>query len=483
MANFQHPFQRLQYVKRQSQDLSDVLVASAGLYLYSYAAADGQRLDVWPQHVAESTTAAASSSEGQSPPEKRRKLSTEFEGNKEKDTSNYKPTWSNIPLMVASSDGKYVVILTAEDKSIRVLELKNDGKLQELSSRTMPKRPSALALTPDNQTILVGDKFGDGYSMPLTPGEYVKTSSEKKLQAPAATNLTVHTKRNLESLEQQKREQQKRESATGEPAKEKTSLDFEHQVVLGHMSVLTDLISVSLSGRNYVLTADRDEHIRVSRGIPQVHIIEQYCLGHTSLISKLCIPSWAPNVLISGDADGQLFLWNWTEGQVLQQISLQDILQTPDIMVRGIQDVVLGTTDPVRIIVVSLEGSSQIVCFTIEGNALKFQDTVQLSGNSLDVVGADASGSVIVSVDAVREAGSTNTWRSSPNTTQALLQTFEARPGQNGLQFILLESPVASSINSSGTSDLSASLEAKKRKEIDDSMYTLGNLKKKKWDE
>lgn len=222
----------------------------------------------------------------------------------------------------------------------------------------MPKRPSALSLTPDGQTILCGDKFGDAYSLPLIPGEFVKRT-EAKLYQPAATSLTVHTKRNLESLEQQKRQAEKAKAAA-----EKASLDFEHQAILGHVSMLTDLISVSVPvdspesrARSYILTADRDEHIRVSRGLPQAHVIEQYCLGHTSVISKLCIPSWAPRVLISGGGDGCLLVWNWVEGQVLQKIVLDDVLGTQEVIVRGIWEISFEQpSGPMNAILVGLEG-------------------------------------------------------------------------------------------------------------------------------
>lgn len=218
----------------------------------------------------------------------------------------------------------------------------------------MPKRSSALALTPDGQSILSGDKFGDAYSMPLIPGEYVKVQRpEHKPSNPAATSLTVHTKRNLESLEQQLREAEKGPKRQ----EEKESLQFEHQLILGHVSMLLDLVSTSLptetGSRSYVLTADRDEHIRVSRGIPQSHVIEQYCLGHTSAISKLCIPSWAPGTLVSGDGDGNLFVWDWIKGQASQQISLGETLQKEDVAVRGIWAIAL---EHVKLLFVSLEG-------------------------------------------------------------------------------------------------------------------------------
>lgn len=378
-ASFQHPFQCLKYVERQSTGLSDLLITSAGSHIYSYAAASGQRISVWPANVASSTEIKSSEptdevvAEGQEPAEKKRKLSSSENQVEEK------PSWSNIPILVASSNGKFIVALTAEDKCVRVLSLNEDGVLHQLSARyvrllspgidrcsrassTMPKRPSAMSLTPNGNTILCGDKFGDVYLLPLIPsGDYVKTRSQTKPIKPAATSLTVHTKRNLGSLEQQMRQ-----AELSKNSEEKAVLNFEHQSILGHVSLLTDLVSVALPvdssrERSYILTADRDEHIRVSRGVPQAHVIEQFCLGHTSFISKLCVPSWAPELLVSGGGDKYLLLWNWIEGKVLQKVSLANSLaQTGEVAVRGIWGIplspVAGTTDPVKVILVGLEG-------------------------------------------------------------------------------------------------------------------------------
>lgn len=230
----------------------------------------------------------------------------------------------------------------------------------------MAKKPCSLDLTPDDQTILCADKFGDVYSLPLIPGEYVKPKTQAKKPKPVATTLTVHSKRNLRSLEQQHLHAERAEKAekVQEEVEEKTALNFEHQLILGHVSMLTDVIAVSLPGapgsrpRNYILTADRDEHIRVSRGIPQAHVIEQQCLGHTSLISKLCIPSWAPSVLISGGGDSHLLVWNWSAGQLHQSVPLSDSFQ--DAVISGIWGVSFdqpaGTTGSINIILIGLEG-------------------------------------------------------------------------------------------------------------------------------
>ncbi|KAJ5712876.1 tRNA (guanine-N(7)-)-methyltransferase non-catalytic subunit trm82 [Penicillium malachiteum] len=473
MASLQHPFQCLQVAKRGSQGLPDLLIATAGRYLYAYNATNGQRLDAWPQDVGsvtESTSSTVQTADAHAPPEKRRKLSSDSEVQEQKQTSNKKaPIWTVIPLVVTSSDGKYVIALTGEDKAIRVFELNIDGKFKELSSRVMPKRASALALTPDGQNIIIADKFGDVYSIPLIPGEYVKKVVEAKPIGPSATPLTVHTKGNLRTLEMQKLHAERTAKAIPQ---DDDKLNFEHHTIIGHVSVLTDLLAVSLSGRNYILTGDRDEHIRVSRGLPQAHVIENFCLGHPTMVTKLCIPSWAPHLLVSGDGAGNLFVWNWRQGQILQRISTQETLQS-EFMINGIWDI---SSDQANVILVSFEGSAQLLCYKLEEQGLQVQDTIQLSGNVLDLVGASSSGSVFVSVDTVREAGSIDSWKSSSG---APLESFQITLGADGIKLSATEDPVAANINVVGTSDLPADLNEKQKKEINTSLYNLDNLRKR----
>ena len=137
-------------------------------------------------------------------------------------------------------------------------------------------------------------------------------------------------------------------SATDQSAKSSPTLSFPHQLLLGHVSLLTDIVSLSLtyptsdpasnpnvgSGpipfegtRSYILTSDRDEHIRVSRGIPQAHIIENYCLGHGQFISRLHIPAWKPEVLISGGGDDAIFVWDWLTGEKREELDIRGRVQ------------------------------------------------------------------------------------------------------------------------------------------------------------
>jgi len=238
----------------------------------------------------------------------------------------------------------------------------------------MPKRPCALAITHDNSTIISADKFGDVYSLPLIPPETSESPRSTintpetlgKTFTPAANELTIHSQRNRKALENQRRQMNK--------SSEKSEPMFEHKLLLGHVSMLTDMALVTLRSRNYIITADRDEHIRVSRGIPQTHIIEGFCLGHTEFISGICIPADRPELLMSGGGDDELFVWEWESGNLVSKAELKKYASA------AMQDFDPGNrsdvpAEPLKIAVSgihhtrqSLNGSSQdIIVVTCEG--------------------------------------------------------------------------------------------------------------------
>lgn len=196
----------------------------------------------------------------------------------------------------------------------------------------MPKRPCAIQVTEDSKTIICGDKFGDVYSLPLHPStngtngaseqSQIAAAGNEKYYEPSATETTVHTKRNLKALQEQMRSKGKLIKSTKEPS------DFEHKLLLGHVSMLTDmqLVTSEVNGkhRRYIITCDRDEHIRISRSIPQAHVTENYCLGHAEFVNRIRhIP--ASNLLVSAGGDDWIGVWDWTTGQLLNRKDLRSI--------------------------------------------------------------------------------------------------------------------------------------------------------------
>ncbi|KAI7634531.1 hypothetical protein KC343_g2343 [Hortaea werneckii] len=322
-----HPYQCLASVTKAEQagGEGDVyLLAACGPKLLSVNPRQGQIVSAWPTDEAANVTSEGDPNDGERPAKKLKRGATP-------------PSSGSIIEITVSADQQHAVAVT-DDKVIRVFNVDVDGTLQELSQRTMPKRPCAIQVLPDNATIICGDKFGDVYSLPLIPTEPQDTADSsagaqdeqqqqqppieaKPTFKPTASNATVHTKRNRLALEAQ--QNQKNFSARKEPLK------FEHKLLLGHVSMLTDVVfathKVEGKERGFILTADRDEHVRISRGPPQSHVIEGFCLGHKDYVSKLCIIP-GTDMLVSGGGDEELFIWRWPECKLLRKYSLYGAL-------------------------------------------------------------------------------------------------------------------------------------------------------------
>lgn len=198
----------------------------------------------------------------------------------------------------------------------------------------MPKRPSSVVIGPDSQ-IICADKFGDVYSLPLIPTPASSspmpaassTSLPRPAYKPAANTFTVHSKRNLDALKRQQQQAAER-LAKGEEVKRPEGPDFELTLQLGHVSMLTAVLLAESEGRRYILTSDRDEHIRISRYLPQAHIIESFCLGHKDFVSSMAIPSARGDIVVSGGGDTEVFVWAWKTGRLLSKTGILSLAQT-----------------------------------------------------------------------------------------------------------------------------------------------------------
>lgn len=226
----------------------------------------------------------------------------------------------------------------------------------------MPKRPCSIVLTPDNKDILVADKFGDVYSVPLIAPEEPQQQSQppqptgQDVQAtpsppptakstttttpsffPQANEFTVHTKRNRQALLDQLSTRNNPNAHRGGTPR-RVDEAFERHLLLGHVSLLTAITlghdyssSSNSEPRRYIITADRDEHIRISRGTKeQAHVIEAFCLGHDEFVNRLCVPTStsssvaeaASQLLVSGGGDNDVFVWRWKQGQLVSRADL-----------------------------------------------------------------------------------------------------------------------------------------------------------------
>ncbi|KAI1382227.1 hypothetical protein F4677DRAFT_440027 [Hypoxylon crocopeplum] len=381
-------------------------------------------------------------------------------------------------LITATEDGSHVVAVTGQDKTLWVFEHDGKGTLKELSQRVVPKRPSSINITADGNTILSADKFGDVYSLPLIPQPTTEqtpstptTPSPAPASAfkPAANRFTVHSKRNLRALE----EQERLLLARAKDSAQREVPVFAHEPALGHVSMITALALAAHDGRAYIITADRDEHIRVSRGPPQAHVVEAYCLGHEAFVGALSVAAARPGMLVSGGGDDELFVWEWRAGRLLGKTDLLGLVRglvsdASKIAVSRLYSYDAGG----RCYVLAIcELVPAIFVFELlQDNALEHVQTLDLPGIPLDATvfsRSEESPRLVVAIDHLRsEAEGT---AESADQAQSLLLFERDETGgwahPRGIQDI-----------ADGNLDLS-------REELDKALYTVGNLRKTEFED
>ncbi|GAB5587702.1 hypothetical protein Unana1_02602 [Umbelopsis nana] len=178
--------------------------------------------------------------------------------------------------MTFSKDGS-LLATTGDDKELKVWDTE---AWTENSTRPVLKRINALHFTNDGTQVVEADKFGDVYSFPV--------------------------------------------ESTTDPTADKAEEAKKLKPLVGHVSMVTDMV---LSADNkYVITADRDEHVRVSR-FPNGYNIESFCLGHTDVITNIRIVPWSSNVLATIGGDNTFRLWDFVAGKQLQSIHYQSQIE------------------------------------------------------------------------------------------------------------------------------------------------------------
>ena len=146
------------------------------------------------------------------------------------------------------------LIVNGQNKQIYIYVLLNctDTKIywQLQQMITVKKRASALDLT--NDLLFIADKSGDVYK----------------------ADLSICNNHSLTS----------------------------DDCIMGHLSMLLDVCFISLNqNQQFIITADRDEKIRLSY-YPNAYHIQGYCLGHTEFVSHIKLIE--QNHILSASGDG-----------------------------------------------------------------------------------------------------------------------------------------------------------------------------------
>lgn len=103
------------------------------------------------------------------------------------------------------------------------------------------------------------------------------------------------------------------------------------QPVVGHVSMITAMLV--LQKQDKIITADRDEHIRISKW-PQGWEIEHFLLGQRRFVSALALHPSDSNLLITGGGDETLRMWDLTTYKCIRKdISAQALVGTAEIQI------------------------------------------------------------------------------------------------------------------------------------------------------
>ncbi|GAA5801297.1 hypothetical protein HPULCUR_006743 [Helicostylum pulchrum] len=247
--------------------------------------------------------------------------------------ANVNPVTDYYRCMSFNKDGS-LLATSGENKQICVWDTQ-DWSIK--STKPAYKRINAVQFTSDSSEIVGADKFGDVYNHSL---------------------------------------------------KDDTPIAEEKQLpVLGHVSMVTDMVLTP--DDKFVITSDRDEHIRVSR-YPNGYNIECFCLGHTDVVTCIRLLPWNESILVSGGGDGTIRLWDALKGTQLQTLDIKEQIEAykPTAADANSEDAIISSFSfdvKNKLLAVAFAKSPAVLILSYTDDKFKYQQTVVTESPILDI--------------------------------------------------------------------------------------------------
>ncbi|KAG0362576.1 WD40-repeat-containing domain protein [Gamsiella multidivaricata] len=277
---------------------------------------------------------------------------------------------ARVQVLAFSPDGAFLAT-AADDKVMKIWDTES---WKCLGTRALIRRSNALEFSKDGSHVITADKFGDVYNMIRDIPDVV-----------APVKPTAEDTEDVEDDE-----------------------DEGEQPILGHVSMATDLALTK--DNKYIITSDRDEHIRVSQ-YPKGHNIETYCLGHTSFVTNVkVLPGASQKYLLSGAGDATIRVWEFLKGTEVQTFNIRDALGMPPAEVDAEEDLAVfsfAISENKNHIAAVIEKESRVLILQWNEDAAKVElfKIIELEGKPL-AAEYDRSGNLWTSI--MPEEGKTN---------------------------------------------------------------------------
>lgn len=247
--------------------------------------------------------------------------------------------------LVWHTDAK--IVSNAEDKHVKEWRIElatsnSPAKLVLEQQRELPKRANAVSITEDGQTLVIADKFGDVYAFAMHGCSPDLPTPPTPAPIPEASTSTVGSKEDTPSESKSDRPgeakapsgKRRKVGNTGGIAPEWRHVPAKISAlspVVGHVSMLTAMLVLQKQGK--IITADRDEHIRVSKW-PQGWEIEHFLLGQRKFVSALALHPSDSNILLTAGGDDTLRMWDLTTYRCIRKdISAKPLIGTAEIKI------------------------------------------------------------------------------------------------------------------------------------------------------